>query len=56
VENGYGLTDVLFIDFQARIPLIEENQMLNYVMIVMLEDAFPLRRTSPGSWRAAKRS
>ncbi len=38
VENGYGLTDVLFIDFQARIPLIEENQMLNYVMVVMLED------------------
>ncbi|MCL5807839.1 MAG: hypothetical protein M1418_04710, partial [Deltaproteobacteria bacterium] len=29
VEKGYGLTDVLFIDFQARIPLIEEDQMLN---------------------------
>ncbi len=38
VENGYGLTDVLFIDFQARIPLAEENEMLNYVMVVMLED------------------
>ncbi len=38
VEKGYGLTDVLFIDFQARIPLIEEDRMLNYVMVVMLED------------------
>jgi len=38
VENGYGLTDVLFVDFQSRIPLIEEEQMLNYVMVVMLED------------------
>ena len=38
VEKGYGLTDVLFIDFQARIPLAEENEMLNYVMVVMLED------------------
>jgi len=38
VEKGYGLTDLLFIDFQARIPLIEEEKMLNYVMVVMLED------------------
>jgi len=38
VEKGYGLTDVLFIDFQARIPLVEEEKMLNYVMVVMLED------------------
>ena len=38
VEAGYGLTDVLFIDFQARIPLVEEDQMLNYVMVCMLED------------------
>ena len=38
VEQGYGLTDVLFIDFQSRIPLVEEDQMLNYVMVVMLED------------------
>lgn len=38
VEEGYGLTDVLFIDFQARIPTIEEDQMLNYIMVVMLED------------------
>ena len=38
VEAGYGLADVLFIDFQSRIPLIEETQMLNYVMILALED------------------
>jgi len=38
VEEGYGLTDVLFIDFQARIPLIEEEKMLNYIMVIMLED------------------
>ena len=38
VEAGYGLTDMLFIDFQARIPLIEEEKMLNYVMVCMFED------------------
>ena len=38
MEEGYGMTDVLFVDFQARIPLIEEDQMLNYVMIMALED------------------
>ena len=38
VEEGYGLTDMLFIDFQSRIPLIEEEQMLNYVMVCMFED------------------
>ena len=38
VEQGYGLTDVLFIDFQSRIPLLEEDKMLNYVMVCMLED------------------
>ena len=38
VEQGYGLTDVLFVDFQARIPLVEEDKMLNYVMVCMLED------------------
>ena len=38
VEQGYGLTDVLFVDFQARIPLIEEDKMLNYVMVCILED------------------
>lgn len=38
MEAGYGLTDVLFVDFQSRIPLIEEEKMLNYVMVLMLED------------------
>ena len=38
VEAGYGITDVIFVDFQSRIPTIEENQMLNYVMIMSLED------------------
>jgi citrate synthase/citryl-CoA lyase len=38
VEAGYTLADVIFIDFQARIPLIEEEKMLNYVMIMSLED------------------
>jgi citrate synthase len=38
VEAGYGLTDMLFVDFQARIPLVEEEKMLNYVMVLMLED------------------
>lgn len=38
VEAGYGLTDVLFVDFQARIPLVEEDKMLNYIMVCMLED------------------
>lgn len=38
VEAGYGIADVLFVDFQARIPLIEETRMLNYVMVMSLED------------------
>jgi citrate synthase len=38
VEAGYGIGDVIFIDFQARIPLIEESKMLNYIMILALED------------------
>ncbi|HPQ44546.1 MAG TPA: citrate/2-methylcitrate synthase [Syntrophales bacterium] len=38
VEAGYGLPDIIFIDFQARIPLIEETQMLNYVMVLSLDD------------------
>ncbi len=37
-EAGYGLADVIFVDFQARIPTEEENQMLNYVMILGMED------------------
>jgi len=38
MEEDYGLTDVLFVNFQSRIPTIEEDQMLNYVMIMALED------------------
>ena len=38
VEAGYGIEDVIFIDFQSRVPLIEESKMLNYVMIMALED------------------
>jgi len=38
VEAGYGFADMIFIDFQARIPLIEESQMLNYLLILSLED------------------
>jgi len=42
VEEGYGVVDVLFVDFQARIPLVEEAQMLNYVMILALEDGLSM--------------
>jgi len=38
MEEGYGVIDVLFVDYQARIPTIEESQMLNYIMIIALED------------------
>jgi len=38
VEAGYGFADMVFIDFQARIPLIEEVKMLNYILILGLED------------------
>jgi citrate synthase len=38
VEKGYGLADVIFIDYQARIPLVEEAKMLNYLMILCLDD------------------
>ena len=38
VEAGYGIIDMIFIDFQARIPTIEEAKMLNYVMVLSLED------------------
>jgi citrate synthase len=45
VEQGYGLVDILFIDFQSRIPLIEEEKMLNYVMILALEDGLSMPAT-----------
>lgn len=42
VEQGYGIVDMMFIDFQSRIPLVEEEQMLNYVMILALEDGLSM--------------
>ena len=42
VEEGYGLVDILFVDFQARIPTTEEEQMLNYIMILSLEDGLSM--------------
>lgn len=42
MEEGYGLVDLLFVDFQARIPLVEEEKMLNYVMILALEDGLSM--------------
>jgi len=42
MEEGYGMVDVLFVDLQARIPLIEEEKMLNYVMILALEDGLSM--------------
>ena len=38
MEEGYGVIEVLFVDYQARIPTIEEEKMLNYIMILTLED------------------
>ena len=46
VEQGYGVVDILFIDFQARIPLVEEEKMLNYLMILGLEDGLSLPAVS----------
>ncbi len=42
MEEGYGIVDVLFIDFQSRMPLIEEEKMLNYIMILSLEDGLSM--------------
>jgi len=38
VEAGYGTCDIIFIDYQARIPLKEEKDVLEYVMILGLDD------------------
>lgn len=38
MEEGYGIVDMMFVDYQARIPLVEETRMLNYIMILSLED------------------
>ncbi|MFB0506012.1 MAG: citrate/2-methylcitrate synthase [Thermodesulfobacteriota bacterium] len=44
VEKGYGFADVIFINYQARIPLIKEVKMLHYLMILCLDDGMS---TSP---------
>jgi citrate synthase len=38
MEEGYGVPDVLFVIYQSRIPLEEESKLLDYVMIMALED------------------
>lgn len=38
VEKGYGIADLIFINYQARIPLIEEAKMLHYVMVLSLDE------------------
>lgn len=42
MEEGYGVVDTLFVDYQARIPLVEETEMLNYLMILALEDGLSM--------------
>ena len=42
MEQGYGMSDMLFVNFQARIATVEEDQMLNYVMILALEDGLSM--------------
>ena len=42
MEEGYGVIEVLFVDYQARIPTVEEEKMLNYVMIMALEDGLSM--------------
>lgn len=42
MEAGYGMVDILFIDYQSRIPLVEEEKMLNYIMVLALEDGLSL--------------
>lgn len=36
VEKGYGIADLLFINYQSRIPHLKETKMLDYVMVVNL--------------------
>ncbi len=45
VEEGYGVVDMLFVDFQARIPTEEEEKMLNYILILALEDGLSMPAT-----------
>jgi len=38
VEAGYGMNDVIFIDFQARIPFVEEREVFDFLQLIALED------------------
>jgi len=38
VEAGYGVADVIFIDYQSRIPMQEEKDVLEYCMVIGFED------------------
>jgi citrate synthase len=38
MEEGYGVPEVEFVTWQSRIPLEEEARMLDYVLIMALED------------------
>ena len=42
MEEGYGLVDVLFINFQSRIPSANEEKMLNYIMVLALDDGLSM--------------
>ncbi len=42
MEQGYGVTDVMFVNFQARIATVAEDQMLNYILILSLEDGISM--------------
>ena len=42
MEEGYGLVDVLFVDFQSRIPSVNEEKMLSYIMVLALEDGLSM--------------
>jgi len=37
VDKGYGIADMIFINYQSRIPKVNETKMLDYVMVVNLE-------------------
>src|SRR5688572_16216526 len=38
MEEGYGIPEVEFVTWQSRMPLEEEARMLDYVLIMALED------------------
>ncbi|MDZ7618847.1 MAG: hypothetical protein U1E05_17720 [Patescibacteria group bacterium] len=48
MEEGYGVVDALFVDYQARIPLVEETEMLDYLMILALRTGCRCQRSCRG--------